>query len=285
MLDSLRPVLPDRFLPLLDRLYTVLARWRPVILAAVVLRRTATELIGHRLARGGLDPERNGETWLIGELGSRCEIFIDVGANVGAWSASMLKAAPHARGIAYEPSPVSLARLRERFSEDQRLQVVPAAVSDIAGEAQFYVEAGAGETSSLAAWHGDLSIAPEKVPVVTIDEELDRLGVGHVSLLKIDAEGFDLHVLRGARTALREGRIAAVQFEYNVPWAAAGGTLTAAAALLRECGLALFVLRQGELRTVNPSALGELFTYANFVALSPAETVRLRTFVGPDALA
>jgi hypothetical protein len=120
---------------------------------------------------------------------------------------------------------------------------------------------------------------------MTIDEQLDRLEVEHVDLLKIDAEGFDLHVLRGARASLSAGRIDAVQFEYNTPWALAGATLAAAHALLSECDLELYALRDGELRTVDPIRIGELFTYANYVGLGPSARARLGGFVRGDALA
>jgi hypothetical protein len=56
------------------------------------------------------------------------------------------------------------------------------------------------------------------VPAWTLDAHLDSLGEGHapVLLLKVDAEGFDSHVLRGAARLLREQRAVFLTFEYNV---------------------------------------------------------------------
>jgi hypothetical protein len=47
---------------------------------------------------------------------------------------------------------------------------------------------------------------------------LQQTGIETVSTLKIDTEGFDLLVLRGAQKSLDNGRIDIVQFEYNWRW-------------------------------------------------------------------
>lgn len=268
----------------ISRIQEVLSRSRFVVLAAVAIRRAMGGIIGHRLRRGGIDPELNGEGWLQSLLADRCEVFVDVGANTGEWSAAMLQLSPRARGILYEPAAPALARLRERFSDDDRIEIVDAAVSDAPGTAAFYEEPAAGETSSLVAEHSVSGSTRREVRVVTLDEELSRRGVEHVDLLKIDAEGFDLMALRGATDALRSGRIDVVQFEYNAPWAVVGATLTAAQRLLSECGFTLYALRQGALGTVPLDWLGELFMYANFVGVSAAAHDRLRVHIVGDAL-
>jgi hypothetical protein len=47
---------------------------------------------------------------------------------------------------------------------------------------------------------------------------LQKSGIETVSLVKIDTEGFDLLVLRGAEKSLYDGRIGIIQFEYNWRW-------------------------------------------------------------------
>lgn len=83
------------------------------------------------------------------------------------------------------------------------------------GEATFYSgEVGAG-TNSLSPASGSKA---EIVKLTTVDEFLQQSGDGSVSMVKIDTEGFDLLVLRGAEKMLGEGRIEIVQFEYNWRW-------------------------------------------------------------------
>ena len=52
----------------------------------------------------------------------------------------------------------------------------------------------------------------------TLDSYVDRAGPDHVTLVKIDTEGHDLAVMRGAQTLFTEQRISIAQFEYNHRW-------------------------------------------------------------------
>jgi hypothetical protein len=54
-----------------------------------------------------------------------------------------------------------------------------------------------------------------KVDVVNLDDYCAQRGVDHIDLLKIDVEGFELNVLRGASRLLEGQRINAIQFEFN----------------------------------------------------------------------
>jgi FkbM family methyltransferase len=277
-------LVPPRLYPLFERIFETLARSRVLVALALAVRQATTELIAHRITVGGLDHERNGEAWFMRQMATDCRTFVDVGANVGAWTRLMLTAAPQAAGVLFEPSNDALSRLRAGFGDDDRVRIVAAAVSDAPGTLTFYEEREAGETSSLLAGHSQSTALARTVEVVTLDQELSRLEIDHVDLLKIDAEGFDLNVLRGARDSLAAGRIEALQFEYNAPWALAGATLAAASALLRDCGFELFALREGQLRTVDPARIGELFAYANYAGLGPRTRARLAGFIRGDAL-
>jgi hypothetical protein len=58
----------------------------------------------------------------------------------------------------------------------------------------------------------------EVVEALTLDDALIRQELGAVAFAKIDVEGFDALVLRGAGQALATGAIEIVQFEYNWRW-------------------------------------------------------------------
>ena len=53
-----------------------------------------------------------------------------------------------------------------------------------------------------------------EVATITIDALLAEQGITHVALLKIDTEGHDLAVLRGAAEAIRDRRVGLIQFEF-----------------------------------------------------------------------
>lgn len=166
------------------------------------------------------DPDRNGEYWLLRQVlkyAPRKPLLMDVGANRGEWSIHALEKA-WALGLepeihAFEPSSGTRILLEPRLSG--RAKVWPFALSSAVGDADFF-SAGAGAgTSSLSQISG---CDVERVPLTTVDTFLAKENISHVLMLKIDTEGFDFEVLRGAANALAVGRIDVIQFEYNWRW-------------------------------------------------------------------
>ena len=145
-------------------------------------------------------------------------ILLDVGANKGAYAAYLATLSPQSTIYAFEPHPLTFAALQARVAA-ANVQAVNLAVSDEAGTLTLHDFAG--EDGSTQA-----SLDPEaihmfsaetvthSVGVTTIDAFLAEHGIDQVTLLKIDTEGFDLAVLKGARGALSRRAIRAIQFEF-----------------------------------------------------------------------
>jgi FkbM family methyltransferase len=130
-------------------------------------------------------------------------LFIDVGANVGTYT---LWAAEHgAEVIALEPAADTFALLQENIALNRyQVTALQAAAGDHCGTARFTAGLDAG--NSLAAE------GPALTKLVTIDSLIaDRSVAG----MKVDVEGFELDVLRGAARALAEHRIGLIQLEWN----------------------------------------------------------------------
>ncbi|MHB8141280.1 MAG: FkbM family methyltransferase, partial [Vulcanimicrobiaceae bacterium] len=115
--------------------------------------------------------------------------------------------------------------------------------------------------------------------VTTLDAEIDRLRWPSVDFVKIDAEGYDFRILRGARESLDAKRIALVQFEYNRAWQLAGDTLFGAFSFLKERGYATYLLKREGLFTLNYALYEEYFEYSNYVAVSPQHFHVIEPFV------
>jgi hypothetical protein len=137
------------------------------------------------------------------------------------------------------------------------------------------MEPEAGETSSLVPGFSRPTATAIKVPVTTIDHEIGKRGLGLVDFIKVDAEGFDLKVLKGAARMLRQKQIGVVQFEYNAPWAEAGSTLAEARRYLEGMGYELFLLKGDGLYSPQFQRYGEYFGYSNYVAVSPYCAARI----------
>ena len=141
--------------------------------------------------------------------------FLDVGAATGA---TALPIAAHlgdkVRIIAYEPAEAARHLLQATLARNgiDGVTIRAAAVSDAPGEATFreYLQDETGatpflpEASSLDTQF--VAAAPHKmiqVPVVTLDEDALPLIAGSPVVVKIDVEGFEAFVLRGAARLLR----------------------------------------------------------------------------------
>jgi FkbM family methyltransferase len=131
-------------------------------------------------------------------------VVLDVGANVGAYALLFGRwVGPTGRVIAVEPAPESCAGLRRHVELNGLgaiVSVVAAAASDNCGEVDFLL-VGEG-TSRMAAAGESGPVARVRVPAVTIDELCARHGL-KPDVIKIDVEGFELAVLKGARETLR----------------------------------------------------------------------------------
>jgi len=263
------------FIKLIDRTYDLLARSRAVTRAAVHARGIASAVLSKRMAPTTL-ASQNGEYRLLRELSLDARVVVDVGANVGEWSETALHLWPQLeRLICFEPVAWAADELERRLGSDSRVALVRRPVTDRPRTLTFWEEPVGGTMSSGVAGHSGSGAVPRSVEATTIDDELGRLGVERVDFLKIDAEGLDLHVMRGAARMLQAQLVDVVQFEYSVAWQDVGSTLRAAYALLTDAGYRVLLVTPDGLSEFPLNSTSELFTYANFIGLSP----RLRAHV------
>lgn len=250
---------------------------------AVLVRNQCQSVLRARLAEGpGL--ECNGEAWLVRQVAPSAPVFFDIGANVGDWTALYLASADRdlARGILIDPSAGAIAALRRRFTGTPAVEVLHAGASDSPGEAAFFEEPECGTHSSFVREFARGAPAPARVRLTTVAHEAELRGLDRIDFLKVDCEGYDLHVLRGAGRLLDEGRIGVVQFEYNAPWAQAGSTLAAALRLLVAAAYDTYLLKSDGLHRLRYERYGEYFDYSNFVAFRADRDHGLGRFIrGP----
>lgn len=148
-------------------------------------------------------------------------VAIDVGANRGDTVQRILEEFPNARVHAFEPAPDVADAIDARFSGDTRVSTVRAAVSDRCGEVNFHVSGDRLFSSVLRpsamgeAMHADAirTVRTVKTSMLSLDKWAEDEGVRHVDLLKIDVQGLETAVIRGAERLLRSGCIVAVNCE------------------------------------------------------------------------
>lgn len=141
----------------------------------------------------GVDPEISGERHVMKRVNPHNGLILDVGAHQGEWARTLLAIQPNAFIISFEPG----------FSYHELIYcpVVAAyqvAIGSFNGKAYL---SGEGMTAHLSDNKG------EPVTVRT----LDSFNYGAVELLKIDVEGAEIEVLKGATETLKRTRM--VQWE------------------------------------------------------------------------
>ena len=131
----------------------------------------------------------------------------DVGGNIGLMAIPVLNACHDCRVVSFEPSPNSLPYLTRTIAESRysnRWLINPYALWAEAGELEFCV--GDPRDALYEGFKSSERIRQPrkaKVPVSTLDTEWERLGKPDVSLVKLDTEGAEGGILRGAHSLLR----------------------------------------------------------------------------------
>lgn len=149
----------------------------------------------------------------LGEAAS--PLILDVGANVGQSLLRFRELWPQAVIHAFEPGRRSFAELERQTAGMPRVHLNQMALGAAAGSAEF-CENSQGDMSSLLemaseAW-GKV-VDRYAVPLTTLDSYAAERSIDRIDILKIDTQGFDLHVLQGALGSLGRGRIRFVLLE------------------------------------------------------------------------
>lgn len=148
-------------------------------------------------------------------------ILFDVGANCGSYSRRLRQCFPDAAITAFEPNPEVFANLVEGLSES-RIDCINRGLSSEPGEMELFLTSSNRQTSHASVYQGVLSdlhayADVEKITVglTTLDQYSLEKGIDRIDFLKIDTEGHELAVLKGARALLEQNRIGCIQFEFN----------------------------------------------------------------------
>ncbi|MDR2392475.1 MAG: FkbM family methyltransferase [Planctomycetota bacterium] len=132
------------------------------------------------------------------------DVVFDLGANMGLFTAAA--AARDCRVYAFEPAPYTLERLKRTASLYRGVTVCPYAVADVNKKVAFSVNADlesvlstVGNTLRPVKVKGFVTI---EVDAVSIDEFVERNGIGRVDFIKADIEGAERLMLAGAKKTL-----------------------------------------------------------------------------------
>lgn len=152
-----------------------------------------------------------------GTLASPASI-IDIGTNQGDWTAAVLSLCRPENILCAEPDPKLAAKLRARFSQQAFVEICETAVGEKEGSAELNLMENPVLNSLRVPTEGMTGIFPAfrvketvRVKVTPLDMLTGKLG--RITLLKIDAQGFEREILAGAAATL--ARTECVLLEVN----------------------------------------------------------------------
>jgi FkbM family methyltransferase len=164
----------------------------------------------------GFEPEA---TNILGNLVKAGQTVVDVGANFG-WYTTLFSRCVGSTGRvhAFEPVPTTYERLQENLGLNQLQDFVSAtrsAVGEAPGQAKMHI------FKNLSSANASMSALDQKeydvveAPIIRLDDYLKDNGVRHVDFLKVDVEGAELMVLKGARGLLAAPDAPLIMVEIN----------------------------------------------------------------------
>ena len=135
-------------------------------------------------------------------------IVLDVGANIGLFSCVAGKALQSGGAVyAFEPVAENAEYFRQNLLNNHltNVELIESAVGQEVGELDIFVSNESIATHSASSRHsrGSESVS---VPMTSVDAFVTSRGIGHVDVIKIDVEGYDGYVLKGAVETIKSHR-------------------------------------------------------------------------------
>lgn len=138
------------------------------------------------------------------------DVFVDIGANVGYFSVlGGLLVGPEGRVVSAEPDPANIARIRlqARLNGLATPDIVDRPLAEAERQAEFFFNARSSGGNALwdpVTFNGDEAMrgGARTMTTTTLDAVMAERGLDGARLVKIDTEGAEQLILRGARGLL-----------------------------------------------------------------------------------
>ena len=158
---------------------------------------------------------------LLHRSAGKTPVFVDAGANRGDFTAQLLREFPGCTVHAVEPDPQLAAALSQRFAGSS-VRVWNVALHEREGTIDLHVHANPGTSSVLRRPAGarryfardDRVVATVPVRSMTLDRLAADAAIAQIDFLKLDTQGSEAAILRGAQRLLSTSAIGVIYTEF-----------------------------------------------------------------------
>lgn len=195
-----------------------------------ILKLLHADLLAHAHVQigAGHNTYFSGEEYIINTLIKNIlkkdpKIIFDVGANVGDYAKTLRTKFPGAEIYCFEPGPETFNRLVANTKELD-IHYNNVAVGSSNGTLTLFRGSADGDGAMVTAYKDTLSYLltfagePNEsitCSMISLDDFCNNKKIQEIDFLKIDVEGHELEVIRGAATMIGENRVNIIQFEFN----------------------------------------------------------------------
>lgn len=144
--------------------------------------------------------------------GIRAEQIVDVGAASGKWTLECLRVFPDSRYLCVDPLEENRKYLDAIAKLNPNISIWIGALGSRAGLAAFHEH---GDQSSFFPSQYSYDGTLRHVGVRTLDSFLDTAALDPPDLIKLDVQGYEMEVLRGAGRCLQKSQVLLVEVSYR----------------------------------------------------------------------
>jgi len=181
-------------------------------------------------------------------------IFLDIGANQGEIALIAAKRLVQGTVLAFEPSPQAFHNLQEniRLNGFENIKCLNYGLFDCPMESTIYVKRDIDRAHTLNEGVSTLfagestDVVSDRVVLRKLDDVVRTEGLCRVDLIKIDVEGAELMVLRGADETLRQFRPTLVVEISKANFKVAGYDVEDVLSLIAKHGYQVYCLQNGK---------------------------------------
>jgi len=174
----------------------------------------------------GADSENSGEVFVLKYIREKNKkmndlTIFDVGANVGKYTLLINKVfgEKKLKIFSFEPSKKSFEKLTANIKGVHKLKIFNLGFGEKKGTATLFSDKNGSSLSSLYKRkldHFNLQVnIKETVNIETVDDFCLKNNITHINFLKLDTEGNELQILKGADKMINSGKIDFIQFEFG----------------------------------------------------------------------
>lgn len=199
-------------------------------------------------------------------------VLLDVGANIGDYSIELNQHfGPDSIIHSFEPLSSTFLKLQKNTQEYLNIRVHNLAVG-FQNSTQIIHFDNFGNIGQASIIHHDLAHfhrtidQTEQIQVINLKTFTAKEKIDHIDFLKIDVEGYELEVLKGAEELILKGKISYIQLEFGATYIDAGVFFKDVWKLLSHNYHIYRILRHSLVPIHNYTESLEVFHFSNFLA-------------------